>query len=132
MKRRFGLSSIRRESHSPAMHPLDRTFAEAMILAGSGPTGEALQLIQQTADARHPDGLFTLANCCWRGVGVSADLARARGLFKAAADAGQPMAVRAWTNLLSSGIAGRATGLRHWSDYSWKRWATAFEPRCSR
>ena len=88
------------------MHPLDRTFAEAMSLAGSGRTGEALQLIQQTADARHPDGLFTLADCYWRGVGVSTDLARARGLFKAAADTGQPMAIRAWTNLLSSGIGG--------------------------
>ena len=37
------------------------------------------------------------------------DLARARDLFEAASEAGQPMAVRAWTNLLSSGIGGPRT-----------------------
>ena len=67
---------------------------------------EALQLIVQLADARHPDALFTLGDCYWRGAGVSTDLARARDLFEAASEAGQPMAIRAWTNLLSSGIGG--------------------------
>jgi prolyl 4-hydroxylase len=94
------------------MHPFDPQFAQAMSFAGAGRTEEALRLIRQTADARHPDGLFTLADCYWRGVGVSKDLARARGLFEAAADAGQPMAIRAWTNLLSSGIGGQ----RNWPE----------------
>jgi prolyl 4-hydroxylase len=88
------------------MNPLDSAFTQAMSLVGSGRTKEALQLIQQLADARHPDALFTLGDCYWRGVGFSQDLARARGLFETASDVGQPMAIRAWTNLLSSGIGG--------------------------
>lgn len=88
------------------MHPLDPTFERAMSLVNSGQTEEALQLIQHLADARHPEALFTLGDCYWRGVGFSQDLARARALFEAASDVGQPMAIRAWTNLLSSGIGG--------------------------
>jgi prolyl 4-hydroxylase len=88
------------------MQSLDQTFAQAMQLARAGRTNESLEMIGGLASAGHPDALFTLADCCWRGVGVAQDFARARGLFKAASDAGQPMGIRAWTNLLSSGIGG--------------------------
>jgi prolyl 4-hydroxylase len=92
---------------------------------------EALQLIVQLADSRHPDALFTLGDCYWRGAGVSTDLARARDLFEAASEAGQPMAIRAWTNLLSSGIGGA----RKWPEalvrLGLKRAAMASEPGCS-
>jgi prolyl 4-hydroxylase len=67
---------------------------------------EALAIVQHHADAGDADALFTLGDMYWRGVGVAQDLFRGRELFGRASDAGQPMAVRAYTNLLSSGIAG--------------------------
>lgn len=88
------------------MQSLDQTFAQAMNLAGAGRTEEAVHLIRQVAEEGHPDALFTLADCYWRGAGVAQDLARGRELFGAASAAGQPMAIRAYTNLLSSGIGG--------------------------
>lgn len=94
------------------MNHLDQTLARATKLAASGRQDEALQLIGQLAQIGHPDALFTLADCYWRGVGVPKDLARARELFSAASSAGQPMAVRAWTNLLSTGIGGP----RQWAE----------------
>lgn len=94
------------------MNHLDQALARATKLAASGRQDEALQLIEQLAQLGHPDSLFTLADCCWRGVGVPKDLARARELFSAASKLGQPMAVRAWTNLLSNGIGGP----RRWAE----------------
>lgn len=94
------------------MNHLDQALARATKLAASGRQDEALQLIGQLAQIGHPDALFTLADCYWRGVGVPKDLARARDLFSAASSAGQPMAVRAWTNLLSTGIGGP----RQWAE----------------
>ncbi len=94
------------------MQILDQTFAEAMSFARAGRAIEAVQLLSQLAEAGHPGALFTLGDCYWRGAGVVQDLARGRELFKAASDAGHPMAVRAWTNLLSSGIAGE----RRWPE----------------
>ena len=94
------------------MNELDQALARATRLASSGHLDEALQLIWQLAQIGHPDALFTLADCYWRGVGVPMDLARARELFRAGSKAGQPMAVRAWTNLLSSGIGGE----RRWAE----------------
>lgn len=88
------------------MHSPDQIFSQALSLAGDGRTDEALRLLRQLAELGHPDALFTLADCLWRGVGVSQDFAGARELFRAASSAGQPMAVRAWTNLLGSGIGG--------------------------
>jgi prolyl 4-hydroxylase len=88
------------------VHPLDHAFAAAMSLASSGRTSEALQQLNELAQAGHPDGLFTLADCYWRGAGLPQDLGRGRDLFKAASDVGHPMAIRAWTNLLASGIGG--------------------------
>ena len=83
-----------------------------MNLARAGRTNESLETMGRLASAGHPDALFTLADCYWRGVGVSRDFAHARDLFKAASDAGQPMGIRAWTNLLSSGIGGP----RRWTE----------------
>jgi prolyl 4-hydroxylase len=88
------------------MNPLDQQFAEAMSLAASGRAQEAIQLITQLVHEGHPDAIFTLGDCYWRGAGVPQDLSRGRELFRAASAAGQPMAVRAYTNLLSSGIGG--------------------------
>ena len=92
--------------HDRTVHPLDHAFAAAMSLASSGRTSEALQQLNELAQAGHPDGLFTLADCYWRGAGLPQDLGRGRDLFKAASDVGHPMAIRAWTNLLASGIGG--------------------------
>jgi len=92
--------------HRGDMQQADPRLAHAIALFQAGQQSEALGLIQQLADAGHPDARFTLADCYWRGVGVERDLVRGRELFGAAADVGQPMAVRACTNLLSSGIAG--------------------------
>ena len=83
-----------------------------MNLARAGRTSESLETMGRLASAGHPDALFTLADCYWRAVGVSRDFAHARDLFKAASDAGQPMGIRAWTNLLSSGIGGP----RQWTE----------------
>lgn len=94
------------------MNHFDQALAQATGLARSGRLDEALRIISQLAELRHPDSLFTLADCYWRGVGVSTDFGRARDLFRAASDAGQPMAIRAWTNLLSSGIGGE----RRWAE----------------
>jgi len=94
------------------MNALDQQFAQAMNLAGAGRATEAIQLIRQLAEAGHADALFTLGDCYWRGAGVPQDLSRGRELFRVASAAGQPMAVRAYTNLLSSGIGGQ----RQWPE----------------
>jgi prolyl 4-hydroxylase len=88
------------------MQQTDPRLGEAIALFQAGQESEALGRIQQLADAGHPDARFTLADMYWRGVGVAQNLARGRDLFGRASDAGQPMAVRAYTNLISSGIAG--------------------------
>src|SRR6185437_3472522 len=88
------------------MNPLDEQFAEAMNLARAGHANEAVQIITQLVWKGHPDAIFTLGDCYWRGAGVPQDLPRGRELFKVASAAGQQMAIRAHTNLLSSGIGG--------------------------
>jgi prolyl 4-hydroxylase len=92
------------------MNPLDEKFAQAMSLAGAGRAEETIRLLEQLAVAGHGDALFTLGDCYWRGAGVSQDLSRGRELFRVASNAAHPMAVRAYTNLLSSGIGGQ----RNW------------------
>jgi prolyl 4-hydroxylase len=88
------------------MQQADARLGEAIALFQAGQEREALGRIQELADAGHADARFTLADCYWRGMGVAQDLVRGRWLFGAAAEVGQQMAVRACTNLLSSGIAG--------------------------
>src|SRR4051794_12956507 len=81
-------------------------LSEAFALFQDGRSAEALAIIQHHAAAGDADALFTLGDMYWRGVGVAQDLAAGRELFRRASDVGQPMGVRAYTNLLSSGIAG--------------------------
>jgi prolyl 4-hydroxylase len=84
------------------------TFAQAVELSQAGREDEAQALVEQLAEAGDPDGLFTLADLHWSGApGIPEDHARGRALFERASDAGHPMAIRAATNLLASGIVGR-------------------------
>lgn len=96
----------------PQPHPM---LAEAFALSGVGRNDEAVALIERLAGQGHPDGLFTLADLYWRGAAVQCDYAKGRALFRRAADAGHPIALRAYTNLLASGIAGE------------RNWPTAIE-----
>ncbi len=82
------------------------SLTEAFSLWEAGRVTEALAIIQHHAAAGDGDALFALGDMYWRGVGVEQDLAHGRELFGAAADVQQPMAVRAYTNLLATGFAG--------------------------
>ena len=93
--------------HSSRVQPPHSPLNEAFNLFRVGRLAEALKIIEHHAAARDPDALFTLGDMYWRGVAVAQDLGRARELFEAASDVGQPMAVRAFTNLLSTGIGGQ-------------------------
>jgi len=86
-------------------HPmLDRAFG----LAEAGRVTEGMKIIERLAGLGEPEALFTLADLYWRGGPVAQDFARGRTLFRRASDAGHPMALRAYTNLLANGIAGPA------------------------
>src|SRR3954447_15573183 len=84
-------------------HPM---LAQAFALSQAGRDAEALLILNQLAAQGDPDGLFTLADVHWRGQVVPRNAARAMELFGRAADAGNSMAVRAYTNLLANGSAG--------------------------
>lgn len=87
----------------PKIHPqLAQTFA----LINAGRNAEAILLLNQLAAANDPDGLLTLAQFKWGGGIMPSEPARARELFKKAADAGNAEADTNITNLLASGIAG--------------------------
>lgn len=83
----------------------------ALAMADSGRAAEGVAVIEQLAAQGDPRALFTLGDLYWRGAAVPQDFVRGRQLFGRAARAGDPMAIRAYTNLLSSGIAGT----RDWS-----------------
>ena len=83
-------------------------LAHAFSLAQAGREAEAMAIIERLAALGEPEALFTLADAYWRGGPVPQDFARGRMLFGKASDAGHPMALRAYTNLLASGIAGAA------------------------
>jgi prolyl 4-hydroxylase len=85
-------------------HPI---LAQAFALSQAGRDAEALLIINQLAAQGDPDGLFTLADVHWRGQIVPRNPARALELFGQAANAGNAMAIRAYTNLLANGAAGR-------------------------
>jgi prolyl 4-hydroxylase len=89
------------------LHP---ELKRALHLAQQGHEAEARRLIESLAEAGERDSMFTLADAHWRGILVPRDHERAFQLFRKASDAGQPMAVRAYTNLLANG----ATGERRW------------------
>jgi prolyl 4-hydroxylase len=67
---------------------------------------EALPIIRRLADQGDSDALFTLGDMYWCGMGLPQQLDTGRELFRRASDAGNPAAIRAYTNLLASGIAG--------------------------
>lgn len=81
-------------------------LSDAFALFQAGRVTEGLRIVEGQALAGDPDALFTLGDMYWRGVGVGQDMRRGRDLFRQSAEAGQPMGVRAYTNLLASGIAG--------------------------
>ena len=80
--------------------------AHAVELAGAGRNDEALPILARLAGEGNGEALFFLGDAYWRGVGAPQDYGRGRELFRQAAERGHPMAVRAYTNLLASGIAG--------------------------
>jgi prolyl 4-hydroxylase len=86
--------------------PPEATLALAVALLAEGRIAEGIPIIQQLAGRGDPEALFTLGDIFWRGVGVAQDFPRGRALFRMASDAGHPVALRAYTNLLASGIAG--------------------------
>jgi prolyl 4-hydroxylase len=84
-------------------HPmLDQAFA----LARAGRIPEGLTILERLAAEGEPEALFTLAEMHWCGGPVPQDFARGRALFRQASEAGYPLAMQAYTNLLASGIAG--------------------------
>ena len=84
-------------------HPM---LAHAFQLSAAGRDGEAMLIVHQLAAQGEPEALWMLGDCHWRGHLVPQDYRKGRGLIERAADAGHPMATRAATNLLASGIAG--------------------------
>jgi prolyl 4-hydroxylase len=84
------------------LHP---DLTRALAMAQQGREREALTLIEELADAGERDSIFTLADAYWRGMLVERDHPRACELFERASAAGQPAAVRAYTNLLGNGAA---------------------------
>ena len=96
--------------HRCRMQQVVPSLGEAYSLYEAGRAAEALAIIQHHAGAGDPEALFALGDMYWRGIEVEQNLSRARELFAASSKKGQPAAVRAWTNLLASGIAGE----RNW------------------
>ena len=94
------------------MQPSFPPLTAAYDLFREGQAAEALGIVEHHAAAKDPEAIFTLADMYWRGAGVEQDYARGRELFGAAADVQQPMAVRAYTNLLASGIGGKRDWLQ--------------------
>ena len=81
-------------------------LADAYVLANAGQIGAALSIIEGHAAQGDGEALFALGDIYWRGAGRAQDLRRGRELFGKSAAAGFPMAEKAYTNLLASGIAG--------------------------
>jgi len=88
------------------MDPRDSALAEALRLAGTPRSREALPVLAQFASAGQPDALYALAGFFWCGDPVPQDLPRGRELIRRAAEAGHKVARVAYTNLLGNGVAG--------------------------
>jgi prolyl 4-hydroxylase len=84
-------------------HPM---LVQAFALAEAGRDAEAIGIIEGLARQGEPESLFTLGDAHWRGASLPQNLAQGRELFRLASDGGHPVALRAYTNLLASGIAG--------------------------
>lgn len=93
--------------HSCGMQESLPPLGQAYALANSGRIHDAIPIIKGHAAAGDGEGLFLLGDVYWRGLGVDQDFSRGRELFAKAAEAGNPIAQKASTNLLGSGIAGR-------------------------
>jgi len=90
------------------MLAVDPRVNQAFALADAGRLPEALLLLNQLCAEGEPTALFVLGDIHWRGELVPRDFARAYGLFGRASDAGHPVAIRAYTNLLANGtVAAR-------------------------
>ena len=88
-----------------------RPLSDAHALGEAGNVAEAVEIIRAHAERGNDDALFNLGDLYWRGFGVEQDYSRARELMGRASDAGHPVGIRAYTNLLASGVAGG----RNWS-----------------
>lgn len=89
------------------MQPLvNLDLAKAYTLSAEGRHDEAFLIIEAEAHKGDPEAMFTLGDLYWRGQFVVEDHARGREWFTKASDAGHPVARRAVTNLLASGLAG--------------------------
>jgi prolyl 4-hydroxylase len=89
-------------------HPL---LDQAVAMARAGRKAECLALTERAAAEGDAEGLLWLAEVYWNGGPRPQDHARARELFRRAAEAGHPLAHAGYTNLLASGAAGP----RDWS-----------------
>jgi prolyl 4-hydroxylase len=84
-------------------------LTHAFGLAEAGREAEAMAIIERLAGLGEPEALFALADVHWRGSDtVKQNFARGRTLFGRASEAGHPIALRAYTNLLANGIGGLA------------------------
>ncbi|MEA3060715.1 MAG: prolyl 4-hydroxylase [Sphingomonadales bacterium] len=88
------------------MDPRDSALADALRLAATPRSREALPVIAQYASAGQPDALYALAGFFWCGDPVPQDLPRGRELIRRAALAGHKVAAIALTNLLGNGVGG--------------------------
>jgi prolyl 4-hydroxylase len=88
-----------------AMQPV-RTMADFLPLARDGRAEEGVRLVSLAVEAGDPEATFTLGDIYWRGAGVPQDFLHGRALMERASQMGHPVALRAITNLMASGIAG--------------------------
>jgi prolyl 4-hydroxylase len=88
------------------MEPRDPALADALRLAATPRSREAVPVIARFASAGQPDALYALAGFFWCGDPVPQDLPRGRELIRRAAAAGHKLAAIAYTNLLGNGVAG--------------------------
>lgn len=103
---RAGIGGPRLQALTAMQPHVPPELARAFALAAEGRGGEAVRIIQALAGKGDPEALFTLADMHWRGELVAEDLPHGRALFGQAAETGHPLAARAFTNLLATGIAG--------------------------
>jgi prolyl 4-hydroxylase len=85
------------------LHPM---LAYAFQLSAAGRNAEGVLIVNQLAAQGDPEALWILGDANWRGNMMPINYVRGRELIGRASDAGHPIATRACTNLLSSGIAG--------------------------
>jgi prolyl 4-hydroxylase len=100
------LDAGRKDWQGPGMELRDSVLADALRLAGTPRSREALPVLAQFASAGQPDALYALAGFFWTGDLVPQDLPRGRELIRRAAEAGHRVATIAYTNLLGNGVAG--------------------------